>query len=75
MVGHREAIADNLRFAFLKGAVQEQGAVRQMNPIRFRWKILDQCRQFHQLHNVADFAGDVADGAALQFLKDFSPQG
>ena len=45
-----------------------------MNAVSFRWEILYQRRQLHQFHNVADFAGDIADRTAFQFLKNFSTQ-
>ena len=45
-----------------------------MDAVSFRWEILYQCRQLHQFHNVADFAGDVTDRAAFQFLKNLSTQ-
>ena len=58
-----------------KGSVQKKRPIGKMNPIRLRGKILHQRRQFHQLHNVADFAGNVADCTAFQLLKNLSPQG
>ena len=35
-------------------------------------EILYQRGQLHQLHNVADFAGDVTDRAAFQFLENLT---
>ena len=75
VVGHVETIADNFWLSLHKGPVQKKCAVGKVNPIRLRGKILHQCRQLHQLHNVADFAGNVADRTAFQFLKNLSPQG
>ena len=75
LVGHGETVADDFRLSLHKGSVQKKRAVGKMNPIRLRGKILHQRRQFHQLHNVADFAGNVADRTAFQLLKNFSPQG
>ena len=75
VVGHGEAVSDNFRLSLCKGSVQKKCAVGKMNPIRLRGKILHQRRQFHQLHNVADFAGNVADRTAFQLLKNFSSQG
>ena len=75
IIGHRETVADDFRFSFRKSSVQKKCAVGKVNPIRLRGKILHQCRQLHQLHNVADFAGNVADRTAFQLLKNFSSQG
>ena len=75
VIGHREAVADDFRFSLHKGPVQKECPVGKMNPVRFRRKILLQRRQFHQFHNVADFAGNVADRTAFQLIKNLSPQG
>ena len=75
VVGHGETVADDFRLSLRKGSVQKKCAIGKMNPIRLRGKILHQRRQFHQLHNVADFAGNVADRTAFQLLKNLSPQG
>ena len=75
VVGHGETVADDFRLSLHKGSVQKKRAVGKMNPIRLRGKILRQRRQFHQFHNVADFAGNVADRTAFQLLKNLSPQG
>ncbi len=45
-----------------------------MDAVCLRRKILHQRRQLHQLHNVADFAGDVADRTAFQFLENLTAQ-
>ena len=45
-----------------------------MDAVSLWRKIRHQRRQLHQLHNVADFAGNIADRTAFQFLKNFSTQ-
>ena len=75
VVGHGEPVADDFRFSLHKFSVQKKRPVGEVNPVRLRWKILHQRRQLHQLHNVADFAGDIADRTAFQLLKNLSPQG
>ena len=75
LVGHGETVADDFRLSFRKSSVQKKRAVGKINPIQLRGKILHQRRQFHQLHNVADFAGNVADRTAFQLFKNLSPQG
>ena len=45
-----------------------------MDAVGFRREILYQRGQLHQLHNVADFAGDVTDRAAFQFLENLTAQ-
>ncbi|WWC38675.1 hypothetical protein LJY26_06360 [Akkermansia muciniphila] len=75
VVDHGKAVADNFRLSLHKSSIQKKRPVGKMNPIRFRGKILHQCRQPHQLHNVADFAGDIAHRTAFQLLKNLSPQG
>ena len=74
VVGHGETVADDFRLSLRKGSVQKKCAIGKMNPIRLRGKILRQRRQLHQLHDVADFAGNVADRTAFQLLKNLSPQ-
>lgn len=69
VVDHGKAVADNFRLSLHKSSIQKKRPVGKMNPIRFRGKILHQCRQPHQLHNVADFAGDIAHRTAFQLLK------
>ena len=75
LVGHGETVADDFRLSLRKGPIQKKCPVGKVNPVRLRGKILHQCRQLHQLHNVADFAGNIADRTAFQFLKNLSPQG
>ena len=75
IVGHRETITDNFGFSLYKFSAQKKRPVGEVNPVRLRWKILHQRRQLHQLHNVADFAGDITDRTAFQLLKNLSPQG
>ena len=75
VVGHGETVADDFRLSLHKGSVQKKSPVGKVNPVRLRGKILHQRRQFHQFHNVADFAGNIADRTAFQLLKNFSPQG
>ena len=75
VVGHGEAVSDDFRLSLCKGSIQKKRPVGKMNPIRLRGEILHQCCQLHQLHNVADFAGNVADRTAFQLLKNLSPQG
>ena len=74
IIGHRQAATHDVRFSLRKGAIQKQRAVCQMNAVSLRREILYQRRQLHQLHDIADFAGDIADRAAFQFLKNFSTQ-
>ena len=74
VVGHGETVADDFRLSLRKGPIQKKCPVGKVNPVRLRGKILHQRRQLHQLHNVADFAGNVADRTAFQLLKNLSPQ-
>ena len=74
IIGHRQAATHDIRFSLRKGAIQKQRAVCQMNAVSLRREILYQRRQLHQLHDIADFAGDIADRTAFQFLKNFSTQ-
>ena len=74
IVGHRQSAAHDLRLTFCKSAIQKQRAVCQMDAVGFRREVLRQCGQLHQLDNVADFAGNIADRAAFHFLKNFSTQ-
>ena len=75
IVGHRETITDDFGFSLYKFSAQKKRPVGEVNPVRLRWKILHQRRQLHQLHNVADFAGNVADRTVFQLFKNLSPQG
>ena len=75
IVSYRQATADNLRPALCKGSIQKQRAVCQMDAVSLRWKVLRQRSQLHQLHDIADLAGNVADRTAFQLLKNFSSQG
>ena len=75
VVGHGETVADDFRLSLRKGPIQKKRPIGKVNPVRLRGKILCQCRQLHQLHNVADFAGNVADRTVFQLFKNLSPQG
>ena len=74
VVGHGETVTDDFRFSLHKPPIQKKRPVGEVNPVWLRWKILRQRRQLHQFYNVADFAGNVADRAALQFLENLSTQ-
>ena len=56
------------------GVYDEQGDLVACSGESVEEEILYQRRQLHQLHDIADFAGDIADRTAFQFLKNFSTQ-
>ena len=54
-----QAVADDLRLAFLKGSVQIQGAVCQRNAVGDGREVLHLRRQFQNIHDIADPFCDI----------------
>ena len=71
----REPIADDLRLALLKGAVQIQGSVCQRNAVSDRRKVLHLCRQLQHVHHIGDLLGKVCPNVFTHHLEDLTPQG
>ena len=75
VISDREPVADDLRLALLKGAVQIQGAVCQRNAVGDRWKVLHLCRQFQHIHHIGDLLGKVRPNVFTHHLEDLTAQG
>ena len=71
----REPVADDLRLALLKGAVQIQGSVCQRNAVGDRWKVLHLCRQFQHIHHIGDLLGKVCPDIFTHHLENLAAQG
>ena len=71
----REPVADDLRLAFLKGAVQIQGAVCQRNAVGDGREVLHLCRQLQYVHDIADPFGDICADMVSQHIENFTAQG
>jgi len=70
----REPVADDLRLAFLKGAVQIQGAVCQRNAVGDGREVLHLCRQLQYVHDIADPFGDICADMVSQHIENFTAQ-
>ena len=71
----RKPVADDLRLALLKGAVQIQGAVCQCDTVGDRRKVLHLCRQLQHIHHIGDLLGKVRPNVFTHHLEDLTPQG
>ena len=70
----REPVADDLRLAFLKGAVQIQGAVCQRNAVGDGREVLHLCRQFQNIYDIADPFCDICADMVSQHIENFTAQ-
>ena len=70
----REPVADDLRLAFLKCAVQIQGAVCQRNAVGDGREVLHLCRQLQYVHDIADPFGDICADMVSQHIENFTAQ-
>ena len=71
----RESVADDLRLALLKSAVQIQGSVCQCDTVGDGWEVLHLCRQFQHVHHIGDLLGEVRPNVFTHHLEDLAPQG
>ena len=71
----REPVADDLRLALLKSAVQIQGSVCQCDTVGDRWKVLYLCRQLQHVYHIGDLLGEVRPNVFTHHLEDLAPQG
>ena len=67
-------VADDLRLALLKGAVQIQGAVCQCDAVSDRREVLHLCRQLQYVHDIADSFGDICADMVSQHIENFTAQ-
>ena len=70
-----ESVADDLRLALLKGAVQIQGAVCQCDTVGDGRKVLHLCRQLQHVYHIGDLLGKVCPDVFTHHLEDLTPQG
>ena len=75
VIPDREPVADDLRLALLKGAVQIQGAVCQCDTVGDGWEVLHLCRQFQHVHHIGDLLGKVCPDVFTHHLENFTAQG
>ncbi len=75
VIPDRESVADDLRLALLKGAVQIQGSVCQRDTVGDRRKVLHLCRQLQHVHHIGDLLGKVCPNVFTHHLEDLTPQG
>ena len=71
----REPVTDDLRLAFLKGAIQMQGAVCQRDTVGDGREVLYLCRQFQHVYHIGDLLGKVRSDVFTHHLEDLTPQG
>jgi len=75
VIPDREPVADDLRLALLKGAVQIQGAVCQCDAVGDRRKVLHLCCQLQHVYHIGDLLGKVRPNVFTHHLEDLTPQG
>ena len=75
VIPDREPVANDLRLAFLKGAVQIQGAVCQRDTVGDGREVLHLCRQFQHIHHIGDLLGKVRPDVFAHHLEDLTAQG
>ena len=75
VIPDREPVADDLRLALLKGAVQIQGAVCQRNAVGDGREVLHLFRQLQHVHHIGDLLGKVRPNVFTHHLEDLTPQG
>lgn len=71
----RESVADDLRLALLKSAVQIQGAVCQCDTVGDGREVLHLCRQFQHVYHIGDLLGKFRPDVFTHHLEDLAPQG
>ena len=71
----RESVADDLRLALLKSAVQIQGSVCQCDTVGDGREVLHLCRQFQHVYHIGDLLGEVRPNVFTHHLEDLAPQG
>ena len=70
----RQPVADHFRLAFLKAAIQIQGAVGQMDTVGDWREVIHLGGEFQQVQNAAHLAGHVVAGIVPQLSIDGTPQ-